>query len=215
MTKKNYTIVILAALFMLLMSGCACFPGNKLQQVTNLPPLAEGVKRPAVSYIFSSGTDLFGKSESTPIVRSMLESELVDVLRESGYFATWGTGSNGDVTIEARLINSGNPAAMIPAFLTGFTLYAIPSWATDIYTVTAKVKTGDGKEHSYQLEDSSMLVQWLPMIFVPGSIMNVPGEVRKNIWKNLILKMKEDGFFQQSSRVSSIDWLSIRLVITS
>lgn len=202
--KSGSRLVVkwLVAISMLYISGCACFPGNKVPQVSNLPPLPEGTKKQTVSYLFSSGSDVFGKNESAPFVRTMWESELVDVIRESGYFATWGPGSNGDITIEARLVNSGNPAALIPAFITGFTLYMVPSWATDTFTVTAKIKTRDGEEYPYQLEDSTTLVQWLPMIFVPGSIMNIPGEVRKNIWKNLILKMHQDGLLRQTSSVS-------------
>jgi hypothetical protein len=195
-------IIVSLGLMLLIIQGCASFPGNTLPQVNSFPQLNEVEKKKAVTYALATETDLFGKSNN-PLSRSIAENELADAIRESGYFTTWGSGINGDVVIDAKFVNSGNPVAMIPAFITGLTLYIVPSWATDTFTLTAKVKTQDGKEHSYELEDTSTLVQWLPMIFVPGNPIDVPLSVRKNIWKNLILKMRQDGVFKSSDTLNS------------
>lgn len=202
--KRNALVFVMVSLglILLIIQGCASFPGNKLQQVSSFPQLNEVEKQKAVTYALATETDLFGKSHN-PLSRSIAENELADVIRESGYFTTWGSGINGEVVIDAKFVNSGNPVAMIPAFITGLTLYIVPSWATDTFTLTAKVKTQDGKEHSYELEDTSTLVQWLPMIFVPGNPIEVPLSVRKNIWKNLILKMRQDGVFKSSDTLNS------------
>ena len=185
-----------------MLSGCACFSGNNLQQVNSLPPLTAGAKKPTLSYIFLSSYYLWGEHKDRPRVRNALESEFADVIKESGYFAKWGPGNSGDVTIEIHIVLSGNPASVIPAIITGLTLFVIPSWVSDTYIVTAKIKIRDGSEHIFQLEDSTILVQWLPMIVVPGNIFTVPVKVRKNIWKNLILKMQQDGMFTQQSSFS-------------
>ncbi|MHB8138282.1 MAG: hypothetical protein ACYDGO_07815 [Smithellaceae bacterium] len=202
--KRNALVFVIASLglMLLIIQGCASFPGNKLQQVSSFPPLTEVEKQKTVSYALAAEIDLFGKVNN-PLSRSIAENELADVVRESGYFTAWGSGINGEVAINAKFVNSGNPAAMIPAFITGLTLYIVPSWATDTFTLTAKVKTQDGKEYSYELEDTSTLVQWLPMVFVPGSMIEVPLSVRKNIWKNLILKMRQDGVFKSSDASNS------------
>jgi len=196
MFKKAAIGVTLLVSF--IMTGCASFPGNKQPQVNSFPPLSEGEAKKTVSYALSAETYLFGKS-SNPLSRSIVENELADAIRESGYFTKWGTGVDGEIVINAKFINSGNPAAVIPAMLTGLTFYIVPSWATDEFTLTAEIKTNDGKTHSYNLEDSSTLVQWLPMAVVPGGPIEVPMSVRKNIWRNLIMKMKKDGIFKTSS----------------
>ena len=195
-------ITVSLGLLLLIIQGCASFPGNKLQQVSSFPPLNEVEKKKTVTYALAAETDLFGKSHN-PLSRSIAENELADVIRESEYFTTWGSGINGEVAIDAKFVNSGDPASIIPAIITGLTLYIVPSWATDTFTLTAKVKTQEGKEYSYILEDTSTLVQWLPMIFVPGNIIEVPLSVRKNIWKNLILKMRQDGVFKSSGTFKS------------
>lgn len=195
--KRNafFFVMISLGLVLVILQGCAAFPGNKLQQVTSFPPLTESEKKKTVSYVLAAETDMFGKS-SNPLFRAIVENELADAIRESGYFTTWGAGINGEVTIDAKFVNSGNPASVIPAFITGLTLYIVPSWATDTFTLTAIVKTQEGKEYSYEFEDTSTLVQWLPMVVVPGGMIEVPLSVRKNIWNNLILKMRQDGVFK-------------------
>ena len=108
------------------------------------------------------------------------------MLTESAQFASVNEAPNGgDVHIDAHLHNYGNPAAMIPAFITGFSLFTIPSWATDQWRLTAGVGQPGGDQRSYTLEDADVLVQWLPMILAtpfkfPGQV--IP-EVRKNIYK--------------------------------
>jgi hypothetical protein len=166
------------------MSGCACFPGNNLQNVDKLPSLPEGTKKQTISYLCPPTNDC--------------DKEFVDEISNSGYFESWGPGSNGDISIESRLLLTNMfPATLITAAITGASFMIIPSWATDTYNLTAKVKTKNGKEHYYKLEDTTTVVYWLPMIVVPGGPFSVPGEVRKNIWKNLLLKMNQDGVFQQ------------------
>lgn len=210
---KRHGIAIIA---LLLFTGCASFQGNKLPLVGSFQPLPEGTKKPTATYSFSSGVDLFGKQEHTENVRIILEREFIDVLRESGYFASLSPGNQGEIIIQARLVNSGTPAAMIPAFITGLSLYTIPSWATDNYDITAKVTAQDGKEHTYQLSDSMTSVQWLPMIVVAPfkNMFNVSKEVRRNIWKNLILNMQQDGILPRHGSIGltsnlniTFDWL--------
>lgn len=189
---KRFGIAIIA---LLLFTSCASFPGNKLPVVGGFQPLPDGPVKPTAAYSFSSGVDLFEKQEHVESVRIVLEHEFIDVLNESGYFASLTPGNQAEIIIQARLVNSGTPAVIIPAIITGLSLYTIPSWATDNYDVTAKVTTPDGKEHTYQLTDSITSYQWLPLIVIApfNTAGNVSKEVRQNIWKNLILNMQQDG----------------------
>lgn len=204
MSKK--TFMICSLFFVALLSsltGCASFKGNQLPAVGKLPPSATGVEKPDITFKFSAGESYIVKREHYEGARQQLESEFAQVLRESGYFAAVTEGSEGKgIHINAKLVNSGSPIGLIPAFITGLSLYTIPSWATDNFEVTAKVTTVDGREHTYSLTDSSTLVQWLPMVFAFPfkNPLEVPVEVRKNIYRNLILKMQEDGVLSMSGK---------------
>ena len=203
----------MAIIALLLLTSCASFPRNQLPPVGSFQPLPEGTRKPTVAYSFSSGVDLFGKQEHRENVRAQLEREFVDVLNESGYFASLSKGNQCEISIQARLVNSGNPFVLIPAFITGLSFYTIPSWATDHYDITAKVTAQDGKEHTYQLTDSMTTVQWLPMIVVAPfkNLVNVSKEVRRNIWKNLILKMQEDGVLPKHKTTETTSSFNIQL----
>jgi hypothetical protein len=203
----------LAVVWVMMLTGCASFPRNQLPTVEKLQPPPEGAKRLNAVYSFSSGVDLFGKQEHQENVRALLEKEFVDVLRESGYFASVTSGNQGEMHIQVRLVNSGTPAAMIPAVITGLSLYTIPSWATDRYNITAKVLPPDGKERTYELADAMTTVQWLPMIVVAPfkNIVSVSGEVRRNIWRHLILKMQQDGLLPKADSPGATSSLDIQV----
>ena len=88
-------------------------------------------------------------------------------------------------------------AAVIPAFITGLTLFVIPSWATSHVHIAADVKAKNSN-NSYELRDSMVMVQWLPMIFAmpfTGTPIKIEKEVGENTYRSLILKMKNNGAF--------------------
>jgi hypothetical protein len=156
----------------------------------------------SLTYLFlapESGID--GSSLASWERLATWEKEFVDVLEESGYFATMAPGREGEMTIEARLAPYTNPVAVFVNIVNACMIVQIlPSWLTEVWTITAQFKTNDGNEHSYQLEDSVVTVMWLPMIFLPPTMHKNIKEVRKNMWRYLILKMRQDGIFQQKSK---------------
>ena len=192
--------------------GCAVFKHHDLPEVQSLPGPAPEAKRPTATYEFTSAVEIGTRRPNHENVRVKLENEFIEVLRESGYFATLEKGSGGkDLDIRVELLNSGDPAALIPAFITGFSLYVIPSWATDNFEVSCKVSTADGQTREYKLKDSTTLVQWLPMIVVfPFKPITGVAELRKKIYKNLIIKMQEDGILPKPGQPLKTTNLLIR-----
>lgn len=198
--KQLYTIVLILALSYFAM-GCAGFKKNMLPEIGPLPPLPAETVKPTVTYSYTSSVDMFTKNESLEFMRKKMAEEFATVLRESGYFASVSEAvSGGEVHIQTHLLNSGNPAAIIPAFITGYSLFVIPSWATDKWTVTAKVTTSDNQEYSYTLDDANVIFSWLPAIILTPFMhpIEVTGEVRKNMYKNLITQMQRDGVLPKS-----------------
>jgi hypothetical protein len=188
---------ILAVVLMVTISGCAVFDGGQVPKTTLSAYEGNDASKPTLSYSSTAMGGLSSTKELPEAGQSIIEGELLSVLESSDYFSRISKkDESADVSIEVTLTNSGNPAAMIPAFITGLSLYTIPSWATDNFNLIAKVERQDGLKKEYTLADSATLVQWLPMIFVfPAKNFSVIPDVRKNMYKKVLSDMKEDGFF--------------------
>jgi hypothetical protein len=127
------------------------------------------------------------------------QSEFVDVLNKSGYFAALTEGDGGDIHIkaqlEARIINTWRGSEAWQQF-SAPTGPLIPVWGTEKFDMTAQVVTKDHEEKTYSLTDSVTTVLRLPRVI--ANTFKIPArvkkEVRENIWKTLIFKMQQDGF---------------------
>jgi hypothetical protein len=87
-------------------------------------------------------------------------------------------------------------SALIPAFITGLSLYLIPSWVTEKVDLRVTAELND-KQYDYELNDSVKLVQWLPMIFAfpfTGTQAKNSEELMANTYNNLILQLSNDQF---------------------
>lgn len=189
----------------LALSGCAVFDGGKVPKTTLASVTGDSLK-PTLAYS-SKAMGGIGQANALPeAAQSIIEGELTAVLEDSGYFRRIAKkDETADIRIDVTMTNSGNPAAMIPAFITGFSLYTIPSWATDHFYMTATVARNDGFSKEYKLHDTTTLVQWLPMIFVfPARNFSIVPEVRKNMYRKLLADMREDGFFAATAAELSL-----------
>ncbi len=197
-------IRVLVIFLMAVMSGCAVFDGGQVPKTTL--STYEGDEKLTLSYSSNAMGGLSSAKDLPESAQSIVEGELLSVLEESDYFSRISKkDSSADISIETTLTNSGNPAALIPALVTGFSLYTIPSWATDNFDLVAIVERKDGLKKEYVLADSTTLVQWLPMIFAfPAKNFSVIPEVRKNMYRKVLTDMKNDGFFIQKERTLSL-----------
>ncbi|NKI16509.1 hypothetical protein HCU74_03640 [Spongiibacter sp. KMU-166] len=197
---------ILAVVLVLAISGCAVFDGGMVPKTNLIPYDENGYKKPNLSYSSTAIGGVFSQSELPGAAQSIMEGELFSVLESSNYFSRIAKkDDSADINIDVTIINKGNPAALIPAAITGATFYIIPSWATDQFNVVAKVERKDGLKKEYTLSDTATIVQWLPMMFVfPVKNFSVIPEVRKNMYKKVLADMKADGFFNASVETLSL-----------
>lgn len=195
---------VIVAVLMIAISGCAVYDGGKVPKTTLSAYDDNGSVKPTLSYSSTAMGGLSSEKELPESSQSIIEGEFLSVLEAAGYFGRISKQDDfADITIDVTLTNSGNPAAMIPAFITGLSLYIIPSWVTDNYDLVANVERKDGFKKKYVLADSVTLVQWLPMIFVyPTKNLSVIPKVRKNMYKKVLFDMKRDGFFDNKNKLS-------------
>ncbi len=156
-----------------------------------------------IAYDITAMGGLFSTDNSPEHVQSIIAGELLQTLEQSNYFSRISkTDDQADISLSIKITNTGTPAALIPAFITGLSFYTIPSWVTDNFEVTAIAKNKQSFSKEYALTDSTTLVQWLPMLFVfPVKNFSVIPEVRKNMYRNILSQMKNDGFITNNSTI--------------
>ncbi|MEZ5530368.1 MAG: hypothetical protein R3E57_10665 [Porticoccaceae bacterium] len=185
-------------LTMTILSGCAVFDGGKVPPTTLSSFDNNDDKKPTLSYSSLAMGGLSSTKELPESGQKLIEDEIFSELESSAYFSNIAKDDeHADINLKVKLTNTGNPAALVPAVITGLSLYIIPSWATDHFNLTATAERKDGLKKEYALDDSTTLVQWLPMMFVfPFKNLSEIQEVRKNMYRKVLSNMKDDGFFE-------------------
>ena len=192
---KMIVATVLTVLLCQYLSGCALFKKNQLNTVEVLPTLSLESEKQNLTYTFTSWID-DGHLEKKKNREQVHADEFTSVLNDSGYFSILEPGGNGDIRMQAVLLVSySGDLVRVGTGLTFMTLGLLPSWTTVTYKATVKVTSSKGKDYEYILEDRVTKVRWFAMIFVATSRKpsEVASSVRKNIYKNLLLKMEQDG----------------------
>jgi len=128
-TMPLYFLVTFLLIFFI--SGCATFATNDLQRVQEFPPLPDASKKSDVEYSMEYATHgpVTLKNQDATLI--WIKDDFAKALRESGYFANISTnvtqGGQGVLRMNIQWEDSVNGAALIPAFITGLSLYIIPS----------------------------------------------------------------------------------------
>lgn len=192
MSYFNKTMVVCC----FFIASCASFKNRLLPEVDQLHPLPTLGQKQDVTYSFSAYVDFGRKREEIEWIRSSREAEFTEVLRESGYFATITQDTQRkDISLKVDLLRSSPPLTQLSVGLSGTTFLIFPGFATEKYDVSVKVTTRDDQEYLYNLTDSQTTVFWLPMVVILpfNDPVTVPADVRKNIYRNLVLQMQKDG----------------------
>lgn len=177
-------------------SGCAGFKANTLPLVSahDLQGTA-----PTKTKIFSrwqtESKSSLVNDQVKAAAAAVAKKQFEDAIRATNCCVLVEGPTEADVVISGTAYAENNPAAMIPAFITGLSLFTIPSWVTAKVHIAAEVTKQD-KSHSYELQDSMTMVQWLPLVLAMPFVDNpikAGKQVDENTYKNLILKIKQDG----------------------
>jgi len=188
--------------FMVFMVFLTIFPGcassskvRKLKESVVLPPLSTGIKQSTVTYEFSSASNFGTEQEYPEEVRQILEAEFIQVLRDSGYFSTIEQGSEGNgLHMKVRLVTTGSSSTRFAEMITKMTLFLIPTWGTYHFEMKANITTPSGRKEDFHFADSIRMFSWFPLILtIPfNNTADVIKEKKKNIYKNLLIRMKDN-----------------------
>lgn len=197
MFKKISVVSVLSA--SLISSGCAGFRENNLKEVSKSDIQISSDQKVKVF----SRWQLVGDSSNEQMKAAFAainKKNFETALAESNCCITVEGPTEADVVVDGKAYNDNTAAAVIPAFITGLTLFVIPSWVTSKVHIAADVKAKNS-DNNYELKDSMVMVQWLPMIFAlpfTGSPLKIEKEVGENTFRSLVLKMKTSGVLEKT-----------------
>jgi len=182
--SKGSRLIVFVILLSVL-TGCAVFSGGKVPETRLVEPTAEEQTKPTLNYEFIGGSD-------------KMEQEFLEELNKSQYFKKiTGESTGADIELNVRLtyipnLNLGGDSIL--PMISFLSLFRIPVWGTDHYILEVRVKNKIGLEKEYKLENSVTFALWLPLIVFTPFTWNTDENVRKNMYRNFIHQMYEDGF---------------------
>lgn len=185
------SIIITAAIGL---SGCAAFQANNLPDLSNVDRI---VPVSTKTRIFSRWDFNTSKSEEIRAATAAIhKKDFEKAILASGCCEVVESLSDASLVISGEVMDHSSSAVLIPAVITGISLYTIPSWVTEKIDITVLAESGN-KSLNYELEDSFKLVQWLPMAFAfpfTGGPIKNSERLRENTYNNLVYRLREDGF---------------------
>lgn len=197
MKSKKVSLTIAAATLTLL-SGCAAFKENNLPVVNDadLYPAANSKTKVFTRWSIDTDADLNDTQKAMHAAASKERFE--EIIKGSDCCTIVEGPTEADVVVTGRTYVEDHSDAMVGAFITGLSLYTIPSWLTVTPQITAEVTSGETK-HTYSFQDSMTMVQWLPMIFAlpfTGDPISEGQKMENNVYKNLLLNIQKDGLLK-------------------
>ncbi|HCS26200.1 MAG TPA: hypothetical protein DIW43_02030 [Spongiibacteraceae bacterium] len=202
-TKSKTITLTLAAIFL---AGCAGFRGGNLPNLMDADLALTEKTKTRIFYEnqFDTSMNISDKSHKKALEKQ--KQQFFEQLSRSGCCELVETRDEADLIVNAKLALHSSNAAMIGAFITGYSLYTIPSWVTPKMTYEVDVVSSAGVAHSYRYQDQYTLVQWLPMLFVFPFANPLPmeKELQFNAYRNLLVDLKKSGLLkaEDSTRLS-------------
>lgn len=195
--SKRFMCLTVALLAVVFITGCASFRGKEIPNIS----LEGSTDAPKMSAIDYSVTWQINGKDSGVAVKHL--DELVEkVFNESGIFGSYKAGSGyEEIHFDITMNNHGKFSATA-SIITGLTLFIIPSYATDKYTLTVELYDKGQLFKTYQYND--YMKTWLGWVFLPMMPGHMPGKtaekVNENMLRAFIADLKRDRPFPLASK---------------
>lgn len=181
------------------LSGCAGFKANTLKPVDDSKFVKNSNTKTKIFTRWEFESSSIAKNDqANAMLVAMHKKYFEDALRGSNCCQTVESPAEADLVVDGKTYDENSRAAIIPAMITGFSLFTIPSWATATIHISATAKS-EGLSKSYDLQDSMKMVQWLPMIFAmpfADNPIKAEKQVIENTYKTLVMNMQDDGLIK-------------------
>ena len=198
-----------ALLCLLLLAGCAAFPGDELSSQPFRAPANEQQHRPnvLVEFNFYRGEAQDKDATSIAVAREGLKPTLRQVLERSGLFdritLVPAIGQPDDALLRLKLYNSTSYAAAIASgLITGATFFLVPGTAKDDYVLTAEWLP-PASQIPLRAKNAASVRTWMGVWFLPLAASHSAGTAIEETFRrqvNDVLKqLQADGAFADRS----------------
>ncbi len=190
--------VFLNVIMVLSIAGCAGFRAGNLSEIANENLIVNSDDKTKIFYENRFDTSVNVSDEALREAETLQRQNFFSQLSMSGCCELTDKREEADLYVTAIFGNHANPAAMVGAVLTGYSLYTIPSWITPKLSYKVDVATPSNATFHYEYADSYTMVQWLPMLFAFPFANPFPMEeaMQLNMYKHLIADMGKDGLLK-------------------
>ncbi|MFD2643405.1 hypothetical protein [Pseudomonas japonica] len=153
-----------------MLGGCVSYPTGDLAPVGTWPPAASTPAAKPNAYLQT--TSLYQVNDSPASAAGgkpaeLWEQAISETFQQSGRFARVSTQKGeSDLYAESTLTNH-EQFVPVSAFLTGFTLFLIPTTAKNTFTLETVFKDKDGKEIG-RVSKSESVRTWMQLVLVVG-----------------------------------------------
>ena len=189
-------LVLLASL----VTGCASFPEYRTPKVETTAINKESIRNKPSVYMplkylsnLSSGDEKSNTESVTPLprVRRIVEKTANELAIFQSFTFESFQAKNMDYVLEIEMLNYGSKGkAMAAGFITGFTLFLVPSAATDNFKLTAKLYDKNSNLiKTYSYDDA--VTTWFGIWFIPVAGYT-PTNAMENLWENMIKTLFRD-----------------------
>ena len=187
--KFSFKLVVF--FFVMNLTGCATFPGEVLPIVEEFPVTTE---KPSINLSVTFRQYMNGQPLNIAVktVEKDLMERALKRFNKSGMYSTVSSDDpNADISVKFDVVDEGS-GSMGMAFLTGLTLYIVPSSATDLFKVSAKIRNNKtGGEGVIEIED--FVTMWQQIFLLPvlpfKLLPVVVGDVQDNMIDTLAIKI--------------------------
>jgi hypothetical protein len=181
-------------------AGCASFPEYRTPKV-EVTAVSKGLilNKPSVymplKYMsnLSSGDEKSNVESVTPLprLRRIVEKTANELTIFQSFTFESFQAKNKDYVLEIEMLNYGSKGkAMAAGFITGFTLFLVPSAATDNFKLTAKLYDKNSNLiKTYSYDDA--ITTWLGIWFIPVAGYTLTNAMDE-LWENMIKTLFSD-----------------------
>ena len=189
MCVRIYRIVILMLVVVIasLTTGCASFCGNQLPTVT---PKELSVSDKLKPIDYDTNFHIQGKPTGAGV--QAFQKIVEKTLKETEVFESVNPGTGREKThLSITLNNHGNiGAAAFSGALCGATLFIIPGYARDKYTLTVEALDENALIKKYEYND--YMSTWIGWLFLPAMPWHMTPKVSEKVIGNMIQNSLKD-----------------------
>ena len=176
--KNHIGSIFVSILLLSLVSGCAAYRAGNLPQISSWPPESVNDKK-SISIVVSGEAILGGKHQAAPSTYIKISQEpTAKAYRNAGLFSDVKVGfAETDLRAEVKIVHQGETNLGL-GFLSGLTLFLIPSKTTDEFVVKTTIKDSEGDTIG-TFEKSETITMWQQLFLIFATPFNFPGSVVK------------------------------------